>query len=66
MTQTAKGRLIGLAALGMMLTLLAPEMPGLGSFREVLTPVFLGKVMGHLGVVIAAYVGGTIVPTRGE
>jgi hypothetical protein len=66
MTQTSKGRLVGLAALGMMAGLLAPEVTALGAYVELLQPAFLGKLLGHFAAVVTAYVGGSLIPTKGE
>lgn len=66
MTQTTTGRLIGIAALGMMAGLLAPEVSGLATWDMVLDTQFVGKVLGHFAAVIAAFVGGRLIPTKGE
>ncbi len=64
MTDHAKGWTVFLAALGMMAALLAPEVSALSTWGSVLQPAFVGKVLVHFGAVIAAFVGGKIIPTR--
>lgn len=63
MTTTHTGWLLFVAALGMMATLIAPEIAGLATFSEALTPSFIGKTLAHFGTVIAAFVAGKIIPT---
>lgn len=64
MTPTVTGWIIFVAALGMMLTLIAGDVSGLKSWSEALHPSFIGASAGHLGVVIAAFVGGKLIPTK--
>jgi hypothetical protein len=66
MTQTSKGRLVFLAALGMMAGLLAPEVAALSAYPDALQPAFLGKLLGHFAAVVTAYVGGSLIPTKDE
>lgn len=63
MTQKTAGYLVFIGALGMMMTLMAVEVANLESWQYVSTPVFVGKSMAHLGTVIAAFVGGKLLPS---
>lgn len=63
MNQTQTGWLLLVAALGMMLSLLAGDVAHLEHWRDALDPAFMAGVMTHLGAVIAAFVGGKILPT---
>lgn len=56
------GWMIGLAAMGMMLTLLAGDVSNLDKYSDMLDPKFVAGVMTHIGAVIAAFVGGNLVP----
>lgn len=64
MNQTTAGWVVFLGAMGMMLTMMAVEVSNLESWTYVSTPVFVGKAMAHLGTVIAAFVGGKIIPNK--
>lgn len=64
MTQTHMGWMIGLGALGMMFGLMGTEVAELQSWSEALTPGFIGNMLLHASVVIAAFVGGKLIPTR--
>lgn len=61
----ATGWAIGLAAFGMMAAAVGNEIVGLDSWETVMTPAFVGKGLVHLGAVIAAFVGGKMIPTKG-
>lgn len=63
MTRTHVGWLIGIAALGMMLSLMATEVSQLADWHAALTPKFVGEMLEHLSVVIGAFVGGKLIPT---
>jgi len=63
MNRHQTGYAILVAALGMVLGLLAPEVSALSSWSAVSTPAFIGKAMAHVAVVVAAFVGGKIIPT---
>ena len=65
MTQTQVGWTVFLGAFGMMMTLMAVEVANLESWQYVSTPVFIGKAMAHIGTVIAAFVGGKLLPSKG-
>lgn len=58
----ASGWLIGLAAMGMMLGLLAGDVSALTNWKDIFYPSFIGGVMTHISAVIAAFVGGNLVP----
>lgn len=63
MTARGAGWFVFLAALGMMMGLLGAELAQMKSFGEALTPGFFGKGLIHVSSVIAAFVGGKIIPT---
>lgn len=58
----ASGWLIAIAAMGMMLGLLAGDVSSLNNWHEIFYPAFIGGVMTHIRAVIAAFVGGNLVP----
>lgn len=60
MTQNMAGWVLAIAALGMMAGLLGNEIASMPAWDTVWTPAFVGKALGHLGTVIAAYVGGRL------
>ncbi len=62
MTQTTKGWIVFIGALGLMMSLMAVEVANLESWTYISTPIFVGKSMAHLGTVIAAFVGGKLLP----
>lgn len=64
MTNNGKGWLLFLGALGMMFSLLAMDVSELQSFNDVWTPKFIASMMAHLGTVIAAFIGGKLIPTE--
>lgn len=66
MSDTHKGYLIFLAAVGMLATLIGVEISDLGTWGDVVTPKFVGAFVGHVGAVVGAFVGGRLIPTRGE
>ena len=66
MTPTQTGWMVFVAALGMMLGLLSVDIAKLGDWSEVTTPGFVANLLGHLAVVIAAFVGGKIMPEKRE
>lgn len=66
MTDYAKGWLLFLAAIGMMCTLMSAEIAQLTDWIEASKPTFVGKLLAHLGVVIAAFVGGRLIPKKDE
>lgn len=64
MTEKRKGYLIFLAALGVMLGLISGNIAELQSWHEVFQPQFVASVFVHLSAVIAAFVGGKLVPNK--
>ncbi len=66
MTNTQSGWLLGVAAIGMLFGLLALDISQLNTWEEMRTPLFIGTFLGHLASIIAAFVGGKIIPTKGE
>jgi hypothetical protein len=56
------GWVIFIAAVGMMASMVAVDISALMGWGEAVKPVFVGTVIGHLGAVIAAFVGGKIIP----
>lgn len=62
MNQTTTGWVVFLSAVGMMFGLLAVDIVALKDFHEVLTPLFIGTFMGHIAAVIAAFIGGKLIP----
>ena len=66
MKQTHMGWMIGLAAMGMTFGLMGTEVGELSAWSEALAPGFVGKMLLHASVVIAAFVGGKLIPTHKE
>lgn len=62
MTNTQVGYMIGIAALGMMLGLIGNEVAELMSWGDAISPGFVGKTFLHASTVIAAFVGGRLIP----
>lgn len=58
------GWIIFIAALGMMCSLLAIDISNMKSWLETTTPEFVGSVMAHIGAVIAAFIGGKLIPSN--
>lgn len=63
MSKTTTGYTIFIAALGMMCTLLAGDVSNLTKWGDALDPAFVAGFMTHLGVVVAAFLGGKMLPT---
>ena len=63
MTDTGKGWFLFIAAMGMMFTLGSVEVASLHSWNEATTPIFFGKFLAHIGTVIAAFIGGKLIPS---
>lgn len=66
MNNTTTGWVILIAALGMMAGLMGNELSNLHSWTEATTIAFVGKILVHFSVVIAAFVGGKIIPGPGD
>jgi hypothetical protein len=62
MTQTTTGWVVFIAAVGMMFSLLAVDIVALKDFNQMYTPLFIGTFMGHIAAVIAAFIGGKLIP----
>jgi hypothetical protein len=62
MTSTTTGWMVFVAAIGMMFGLLAVDIAAIKDWNQILTPVFIGTTMGHIAAVIAAFIGGKIIP----
>lgn len=66
-TATTAGWIVFTAAIGMMCGMLAIDVTALKSWTEMQTPTFVGTTLGHVAAVIAAFVGGKIIPaSRGS
>jgi hypothetical protein len=66
MSNKATGYMIFIAALGMMFTLLAGDVAHLEKWRDAIDPAFVAGMLTHLGAVIAAFVGGKLLPGPSE
>lgn len=66
MNKTTAGWVVFLSAVGMMFSLLAIDIIALKDFGEVYTPLFVGTFLGHVAAVIAAFVGGKLIPETRE
>lgn len=62
MTKTTTGWIIFVAAVGMMFGLLSVDLITLKSWSDATTPLFVGTTIGHIAAVIAAFVGGKLIP----
>lgn len=62
MKQEHAGAILVLAAAGMLATLLSVEIANLPNWHAVLAPAFVGKALAHVGAVLAAAVGGKLLP----
>jgi hypothetical protein len=61
--RVAAGSAMAVAAVGMCLGLLGTEIAGLGTWAAIWTPAFIGKSLGHVATVLAAYASGQLIPT---
>lgn len=59
---TTTGWVVFIAGIGMMFGMMAVDIASLMEWSEMTTPVFIGTTMGHFAAVIAAFVGGKIIP----
>ncbi len=66
MTPTTTGWVVFVAAIGMMFGLLSVDIVALKDFNEMYTPLFIGTFMGHVAAVIAAFIGGRLIPVTRE
>ena len=62
MRNSTAGYIVFAAALGMMLGLLSVDVSQLQDWKEISTPGFVASILGHVGVVLTAFVGGKLVP----
>ena len=65
-TKTATGWVLLLGSMGMMFGLVSVDLMTLKDWSQMQTPIFLGTTLGHLAVVITAFVGGKIIPEHRE
>lgn len=63
MNDKKRGWLIFLAALGVMLGLLSSDLAKLQEWEMAYHPQFVASVFVHMSAVIAAFVGGKLIPT---
>jgi hypothetical protein len=64
MTKTTTGWIIFVAAIGTMFSLLAVDISVLSDWNAAAKPAFIGTFIGHIGAVIAAFVGGKLIPSE--
>lgn len=61
-TQTTAGWSIFVAAIGLLFGMLAIDVASLKQWSEMQTPLFVGSLIGHISAVIAAFIGGKLIP----
>lgn len=66
MKQAHMGWMVGIGALGMMFGMIGQEVAALPSWGDAATPSFVGDMFLHASAVIAAFVGGRLIPTRAD
>jgi len=59
---TTSGWVIFIAGLGMMAGMEAVEVSRLPNWQAANTPAFVGALMAHFAAVVAAFVGGRLIP----
>lgn len=64
--RTLGGSMAIIAAFGMTFGLLGGEIGGLTSWAQASAPAFVGKVLVHIGAVVAAYVAGQMLPSSNK
>jgi hypothetical protein len=64
MTRTTAGWIVFIAALGMMAGLLSVDVMTLRDWDQAMTPMFVGSALGHISVVVTAFIGGKLIPTE--
>jgi hypothetical protein len=62
MNPTTGGWVVFIGSLGMMATLMAPEVGKLVTWGAAFAPGFVAIILGHFGAVVLAFVGGKIIP----
>ncbi len=63
---TTSGWIIFVAAVGLMCGMLAVDVVSLKEWSAMQTPVFVGTTLGHISAVVAAFVGGKLIPEARE
>jgi hypothetical protein len=63
MTQSSKGWWLFVGAVGLMLSMMAADVKSLESWQKAFEPDFVGQMFAHIGAVIAAFMGGKLIPT---
>ena len=58
------GWVVGIAAIGMMFGLTAVQISNLETWNQATQPGFVGMQLANIGTVIAAFVGGKLIPTQ--
>lgn len=64
LTRKATGYLVLIAAFGMLCVSSSSDIKQLTSWAAATTPAFVGTLIGHVGAVITAYLGGRMTPTH--
>lgn len=59
----SNGWVLLVAGLGLFTTMVSVDIGQLQAWESALAPAFVGKVFGYFGAVIAAFVGGKLIPT---
>lgn len=61
-SRTTVGWITFTASIGMMLSLLSVDIITLKEWSSATTPAFVGTTIGHVAAVIAAFIGGRLIP----
>lgn len=64
MTDAGKGWLFFIAAMGMMLSLISIDIADIETWNEIFQPGFISRMFAHIGAVIAAFIGGKLIPSK--
>jgi hypothetical protein len=64
--QGTLGWLIFLASVGMLFSMISVDLVTVHGWNEIFSPEFVGTTLGHIGAVIAAFVGGKLIPSERE
>lgn len=64
MTNKVLGWSLAAASIGMLCLSIGADVKDLHSFNEATTPFFIGNMLGHVGNVLMAFVGGKLIPTE--
>lgn len=65
-SQTTAGWTIFVAAIGLLCGMLAIDVASLKTWGDMQTPLFVGSMLGHISAVVAAFVGGKLIPESRE